>query len=1052
MPPRARTLVNVVLAALALAYTTSAAPPDWWQTRGVMDASQTHNDFAAANTGQLKHITKQAMLEMDAHLIGGAGTAIHAMVDAWSTPGVGTNDFAAVNVGQVKAVAKLFYDRLNQLGLALPLPWTPTEPEKNDFAAVNIGQLKNIFAFKVPTVTTLDLDSDGIHDWWVNHFFPQNSSLLSQSSPSDDPDHDLLTNAEEFKNGTNPNSGADGLVIQLEVFQRSGFARSGGFMHLATDNTPFRSRKYTSTFEATHEGGIPYSESFSWSIDETYTHPIVTGTLVALLNQPAYELMAMVTETTSGDITRVPSFDFYYLFDLVDEDHVEEAIFNRHSYYYEPQSPTSQGSAELANVTEYASPITAAEMFAALESDLYPISPAPEIIHSNTYASVATRNQGPNFYAVDASICEYRYVLRSKNGANLLLDAPKNVMWIESVEVALNGLEYGGPHNAQIRNAALNLGNATPLHALDARPYIASGPPGNITAYHRVNLLPIDLAIDADRNGTIASGETASQAKPLRFWINNDSDTGETDKEEEGNTPDHQDGYFTNIRDLEDFQLLKVSIPEDIYTKVLNSEAQIGLKWKSTSDGSPSVKVYRASNEVDESKDYIWNKSKATSQSSGQLNSHSIATVSSGSTVWLPANALQNVNGGQNPYLLFEGAAKGSGQLCLVIKMGSGSSEVEGPGVWLKLMDVEEMFASAQGTPGMPYPNPPDHVGSEPPRPATGFQNIYWPGRGQFEQDPDETNEAIIMVHGWNMTNPDRRTFSESFFKRLWWKGYKGRFATFAWPTYNVDDDALGFIPDHYNKSEYVAWKYGPALMAYVNSISKGSKHVAAHSMGNVVVASALKSGLSVGSYVAMEAALPAGCYDASSGANSYADFLDAEQVRVTPDLASALGYRGVMAGISGNFFNFHSANDYALKTGVKFGLNVSWEGNQIDYKPNYQLHYQHNPGAAGAAKNRIEDSVTLEGNTTYFGRDITDHHEVMSFIARPRSPALGTLDTTGFTNFDLRDNALKYPFGTDRTEHSGQYQRPIQKTHFFFNKLLDSMDVEFNFLEESEL
>jgi hypothetical protein len=567
----------------------------------------------------------------------------------------------------------------------------------------------------------------------------------------------------------------------------------------------------------------------------------------------------------------------------------------------------------------------------------------------------------------------------------------------------------------------------------------------------RLRLLPIDLAIDANRDGTIASGETASQAKPLRFWINNDSDTGETDKEEEGNTPDHQDGYFTNIRDLEDFQMLKVSIPQDIFTKVQNNEAQIGLKWKSTSGGSPSVKVYRASDSVDESKDYLCNVSKANSLT-GSPYSQSIATVSSSSTVWLPANALQRVNGGgQNPYLLFEGAAKGSGQLCLVLKMGSGSSEAEGPGVWLKLMDVEEMFASAQGTPGMPYPNPPDHVGSEPPRPATGFQNIDWPGRGQFEQDPDETNEAIIMVHGWNMTNPDRRTFSESFFKRLWWKGYKGRFATFAWPTYNVDDDVLGFIPDHYNRSEYVAWKYGPALKSYVDSISKGSKHVAAHSMGNVVVASALKSGLSVGSYVAMEAALPSGCYDGSSAANSYGDFLDAEQVRVTPDLASALGYRALMAGVSGNFFNFHSANDYALKTGVKFGMNVSWEGNQITYKPNYQLHYLHNPSAAGAAKNRIEDSVTLEGTTTYFGRDITDHHEVMAFIARPRSEALGTLDTNGFTNFNLKTMA-RYPFGTDRTEHSGQYQRPIQKTHMFFNTLLQRMNVGYNDLDDSTL
>jgi hypothetical protein len=86
-----------------------------------------------------------------------------------------------------------------------------------------------------------------------------------------------------------------------------------------------------------------------------------------------------------------------------------------------------------------------------------------------------------------------------------------------------------------------------------------------------------------------------------------------------------------------------------------------------------------------------------------------------------------------------------------------------------------------------------------------------------------------------------------------------------------------------------------------------------------------------------------------------------------------------------------------------------------------------------------------------YFVKQLHPDPVLVSFIARPRSPALGTLDTNGFTNFNLKTMA-RYPFGTDRTEHSGQYQRPIQKTHMFFNKLLDSMDVEFNYLDDTTL
>ncbi|MBL9117985.1 MAG: hypothetical protein JNJ83_23455 [Verrucomicrobiaceae bacterium] len=562
------------------------------------------------------------------------------------------------------------------------------------------------------------------------------------------------------------------------------------------------------------------------------------------------------------------------------------------------------------------------------------------------------------------------------------------------------------------------------------------------------------LSIDANRDGTIGNRETASQAKPLRFWINNDTDLFQPDKEEESAGSDSQDYAITTYRDLEDFQLLKLSLPDTAAENVKNGTWELGFKWKNTSGGVPVIRLYKVAPGIDELSDYLWNMDKANAQL-GLPYSNSIADVVGSQTAWLPADTLTGAGrSGIHSFLLFEGHQKGQGQLCMVIK--TDTTEAEGPGVWLKLMDVEEMFESAQGTPGMPYPNPPDHIVAEPPRPITGYKHIDWPGRGQFVEDPDETNEAIIMVHGWNMTDPDRRTFSETFFKRLWWKGYKGRFATFAWPTYNADDDFLGFLPAHYNKSEYVAWKYGPALKAYVDGISKGSKNLCAHSMGNVVMASALKSGLSMNSYVAMEAAIPSGCYDANAGNNNYTPFTSLDQSKPTPIHANPdLGYRGLMDGVSGNFHNFHSENDFALATGRALNdiLNTSWEGNQTDYKPNNLLNYLHNSSAAGAAKNRIEFTSSDDSGASYvFGRNVTDHHEVMAFISRPQSRALGVQATTGFTNFDLKDSSLRYPFGTIRTEHSGQYQRPIQKTHFFFNKLLDSMDVGFNFLEESAL
>jgi hypothetical protein len=214
-----------------------------------------------------------------------------------------------------------------------------------------------------------------------------------------------------------------------------------------------------------------------------------------------------------------------------------------------------------------------------------------------------------------------------------------------------------------------------------------------------------------------------------------------------------------------------------------------------------------------------------------------------------------------------------------------------------------------------------------------------------------------------------------------------------------------------------------------------------------------------------MQAAIPSGCYDATDENNRYEDFIDADKVKVTPDASSDFGYRGIMTSISGNFFNFHSENDYALKTGTTsiFGVvkKTNWEANQIEHKPNHLLGYVHYAfPRAGQAKNRLE-IASVSGESISADRNVIDHHEVMSFIARPRSPALGTMDTTGFINLNLapKETGLKpgeqmpkYPFGRIRTEHSGQYQRPIQKTHLFYNSLLQRMNVSHNELDDSLL
>jgi Bacterial TSP3 repeat len=179
-----------------------AAIPAWWLQRGVLNPTATSDDYSPVNQGQLKNMAKAAALEMDARLPGGAGDAVHALVNGWSVPNAQTNDFAPLNAGQLKNVAKLFYDRLIAMGLATQYPWTENSKSAEDFAICNIGQLKNLFSFDVPEFDPLrDGDHNDLPDAWEGQYFGHIGV-----DPSGDADGDGLTNLTEYLNGTDPNT------------------------------------------------------------------------------------------------------------------------------------------------------------------------------------------------------------------------------------------------------------------------------------------------------------------------------------------------------------------------------------------------------------------------------------------------------------------------------------------------------------------------------------------------------------------------------------------------------------------------------------------------------------------------------------------------------------------------------------------------------------------------------------------------------------------------------------------------------------------------------
>jgi len=156
---------------------SAANYPGWWITRGVVDTNASAEDYAVCTSGQLKTMALQAMNELDADLPGGAGDAIHAMVNGWLNNTANAQDYSAINAGQLKTVAAPFYDclRSNNWPCILPdgmttnqnYPWSGTGAQ--DYSMANNGQVKYVFSFSVVNATLKNpVDSNG--DGKVNDF------------------------------------------------------------------------------------------------------------------------------------------------------------------------------------------------------------------------------------------------------------------------------------------------------------------------------------------------------------------------------------------------------------------------------------------------------------------------------------------------------------------------------------------------------------------------------------------------------------------------------------------------------------------------------------------------------------------------------------------------------------------------------------------------------------------------------------------------------------------------------------------------------------------
>jgi len=455
---------------------------------------------------------------------------------------------------------------------------------------------------------------------------------------------------------------------------------------------------------------------------------------------------------------------------------------------------------------------------------------------------------------------------------------------------------------------------------------------------------------------------------------------------------------------------------------------QIGLKWKNVT-GAPAINIYPSA-DGDGSSSYVTDDAAAQSQITGVFNDavrdkNNQQTVdANGTFIFKPDywNDLPDDN--PKKCLLFEGASEGKGELTIVFLDQNGHELAEVGSVWIDIKEVRKLYERGKIT--LDAPNIPDPWNDDRPNP---LQWAWDPWNWEPEVDPNSEAKTIVYVHGWRMNYDEYLSWADTTFKRLSQLGYKGRFYSFNWPTFNGDNNGPNPIDLYkpgsttYNASEYRAWLSGPALADFINRLpNSNARYLLAHSMGNVVAGAALRSGMQLSRYAMCNSAMAAMAYDSSIVDDDY----ETPDTDSDAETRSIFGLANKFNPVSTEIINFTLPADYAL---------AQWNVNNEFFKPqpfinyNYYYHSYEPPGR----------KLTYEGLTSV--RLITSVAEAMGYVTRSRSHPAGIKpNTRGSVVSFVNMGPDGFNFGT---EHSAEWDYSIQKTSSFWKQVLVAFRID---------
>ena len=244
----------------------------------------------------------------------------------------------------------------------------------------------------------------------------------------------------------------------------------------------------------------------------------------------------------------------------------------------------------------------------------------------------------------------------------------------------------------------------------------------------------------------------------------------------------------------------------------------------------------------------------------------------------------------------------------LVLTIYHGTNQIAQTSLYLSISGVEQMFR---------YKNL--LLNSDPSAEADRLTDASVPN------EPDTTAKNFVFLHGYNVNPQQARGVFADMYKRMYWSGSHAKFYGVVWDGY--DSQVLNAVTVNYHTNEVHACATVPMFTNFLASLS-GTTVVAAHSLGNMVVLSALNDyGVqSISTYFMIDAAIPLEAIQGNATPDShlyypdwiaYADKLNAShwfQLFSSGDGRNALTWNNRFENLqSADAYNFYSSGEEVL-------------------------------------------------------------------------------------------------------------------------------------------